>query len=208
MVRCQGSCRNNCKHANLFKPVSGTGLEVGPRRVTIVPESDFHRLIMRSTLPVVEKFQEWVFEKCCRPSARPGDIVPAVRKKAECQPSMKGEETIKGQDLIPFEYEDRPVRVIKDETGELWWMAKAVAKVLRYAHTDQAVRIHCKYSKLFKTGDSPVLEIGPRGALIIPESDLYRLIMRSSMPDAEKFQDWVVEEVCPLSARLGNIGCL
>jgi len=37
----------------------------------------------------------------------------------------------------------------------------------------------------------------PRGVYIIPESDLYHLIMRSNMPDAERFQDWVVETVLP-----------
>ncbi|MFL0983493.1 BRO-N domain-containing protein [Vibrio parahaemolyticus] len=31
----------------------------------------------------------------------------------------------------------------------------------------------------------------------IPENDIYRLVMRSNKPDAEKFQDWVCEEVLP-----------
>lgn len=31
----------------------------------------------------------------------------------------------------------------------------------------------------------------------IEEFDIYRLIMRSNKPDAEKFQDWVCEEVLP-----------
>lgn len=32
---------------------------------------------------------------------------------------------------------------------------------------------------------------------LIPESDVYRLVMRSKLPSAERFQDWVVEEVLP-----------
>ncbi len=31
----------------------------------------------------------------------------------------------------------------------------------------------------------------------ISENDIYRLVMRSNKPDAEKFQDWVCEEVLP-----------
>jgi anti-repressor protein len=38
---------------------------------------------------------------------------------------------------------------------------------------------------------------GVRRVAIIPESDLYRLVMRSKLPAAEKFEEWVVEEVLP-----------
>jgi len=30
--------------------------------------------------------------------------------------------------------------------------------------------------------------------VIIPESDLYRLIMRSNLEEAETFQDWIVDD--------------
>lgn len=41
---------------------------------------------------------------------------------------------------------------------------------------------------------------------IIPESDVYRLVMRSNLPNAERFQDWVVEEVLPSIRRAGGYG--
>jgi len=37
----------------------------------------------------------------------------------------------------------------------------------------------------------------------IPESEVYRLVMRSKLPDAEKFQDWVCEEVHPSIRKTG-----
>lgn len=49
----------------------------------------------------------------------------------------------------------------------------------------------------------------PQGAQpynIIPESDVYRLVMRSNLPDAERFQDWVVEEVLPSIRKTGGYG--
>ena len=43
-----------------------------------------------------------------------------------------------------------------------------------------------------------------RGALIIPERDLYRLIMRSKLPVAERFEEWVVGEVLPAIRKTGG----
>ena len=39
---------------------------------------------------------------------------------------------------------------------------------------------------------------------IIPESDVYRLVIRSNLPGAERFQGWVVEEVLPASRKHGG----
>lgn len=38
----------------------------------------------------------------------------------------------------------------------------------------------------------------------IPESDLYRLTMKSQLPSAEKFSDWVVEEILPSIRKNGG----
>ncbi len=38
---------------------------------------------------------------------------------------------------------------------------------------------------------------------IIPESDVYRLIHGSTQPAAERFQDWVYEEVLPSIRKTG-----
>ena len=89
------------------------------------------------------------------------------------------------------------IRVVEGEGKNPWFVAKDVAKILGYQDTDQSIRKHCKHAELFKPVDSTGLGIGPRGVIIIPESDLYRLIMRSNLPNAEQFQDWVVEEVLP-----------
>ena len=92
------------------------------------------------------------------------------------------------------------VRVIVQD-GEPWFIASDVAKALGYERPNDAVNTHCKKVNKFSYGDSP------RGAQpynIIPESDVYRLIMRSNLPNAERFQDWVVEEVIPSIRKTGN----
>ena len=40
--------------------------------------------------------------------------------------------------------------------------------------------------------------------LFIPESDLYRLVFGSKLPNAERFTDWVTEEVLPSIRRNGG----
>lgn len=88
--------------------------------------------------------------------------------------------------------------------SEPWFVANDVASALGYAVPKKAVIDHCKYAEIFKGTDSVPLTDSPRGISIIPESDVYRLIMRSNLPSAERFQDWVVEEVLPSIRKTGN----
>ncbi|NKD55156.1 MULTISPECIES: Bro-N domain-containing protein [Haematospirillum] len=102
--------------------------------------------------------------------------------------------------IIPFSFEGHGVRTIVDESGQPWFVAKDVATLLGYSNTRKAVRDHCKGAR--DIGSSSALE-GERFAplplapqtIIIPERDVYRLVMRSRLPAAERFEDWVVGEV-------------
>jgi prophage antirepressor-like protein len=98
----------------------------------------------------------------------------------------------------------RDITTLIDQNGNPWWVAKEVCDILGYANTSKAISDHCKYSELFRSNESLYLGFNPRGVLIIPESDVYRLIMRSKVPAAEKFQDWVTEEVLPLIRKTGT----
>lgn len=96
------------------------------------------------------------------------------------------------------------LRVLLDAEGQPWFVARDVALALGYSDLDKAVRNHCKYAKIFKSANSVGLTSSPRGLSIIPEADVYRLIMRSHLPDAANFQDWVVEEVLPSLRKTGR----
>lgn len=86
--------------------------------------------------------------------------------------------------------------------GEPWFYATDVASALGYENPGNAVNIHCKktckISQLPESGNRPPVFVN-----IIPESDVYRLIMRSRLPSAERFQDWVCEEVLPSIRKTG-----
>lgn len=102
--------------------------------------------------------------------------------------------------LIPFNFKGADIRVITDSQGEPWFVAKDVADLLEYADTDQAVRTHCKAPKTY-----PVEMTGQvRHIKVIPERDVYRLVMRSKMPAAEAFEEWVVGEVLPSIRKTGS----
>lgn len=84
--------------------------------------------------------------------------------------------------------------------GEPWFVANDVAKALGYVETAKAVRTHCKgVSEV----DIPT-NGGKQKARIIQEGDIYRLIMRSKLPTAEKFEAWVCDEVLPSIRKTGG----
>lgn len=99
---------------------------------------------------------------------------------------------------------------------EPWFFAIDAAKALAYTNTKKAVRDHCKKAqpieitrgnetfppKIIDEFGEPYKIFGTPPK-IIPESDLYRLIMCSQLPEAEAFQDWVVEEVLPSIRKNG-----
>ena len=103
--------------------------------------------------------------------------------------------------LIPFEYRGASFRVVL--SGREMFIAKDVCGILGYKNASKAVADHCKHPEALSSNESLLLSGQSRGLLIIPESDLYRLIMRSNMPDAERFQDWVCEEVLPSIRKHG-----
>jgi len=106
--------------------------------------------------------------------------------------------------IIPFSFESWQVRVVTTAQGELLFIAKDVAQALGYVDTAQAVRTHCKKSKsLNAIGVVPDTTLDPQTKLI-PESDVYRLTMKSTLTSAEKFQDWVTEEVLPQIRKTGT----
>jgi prophage antirepressor-like protein len=88
------------------------------------------------------------------------------------------------------------VRVL-DIDGDPWFVAKDVAQVLGYATPQKVIHDHCKASTTVPKRNGGYLTI-------IPERDVYRLIMRSKLPAAEAFEDWVVGTVLPAIRKDGG----
>lgn len=108
--------------------------------------------------------------------------------------------------FVPFLFDGHEIRVFVDGDNEAWFVGKDVASVLGYRNTSEAVGDHCKYMKILKNSEMLVsdITIPPRGLQVVPKSDVYRLIMRSKLPSAERFQDFVVEEILPSVEEKGG----
>ncbi len=85
------------------------------------------------------------------------------------------------------------LRII-DESGTILFCATDVAKALGYARPADAVKSHCRGSVNYRPLETAG---GIQQAKFISEPDVYRLITHSKLPNAERFEAWVFEEVLP-----------
>jgi prophage antirepressor-like protein len=101
--------------------------------------------------------------------------------------------------IIPFRFQENFLRILIIDGLELF-VAKDTAKLLGYKDTDQAIRQHCKRSKSY-----PVDLTGQvRQTKLISESDVWRLIIKSRLPEADKIEEWIMEEVLPSIRKTGS----
>jgi prophage antirepressor-like protein len=80
--------------------------------------------------------------------------------------------------------------------------AADVARVLGYSNPHKAINDHCR-----PEGVNEVLVPTNGGQQIkkfISEGNLYRLISRSKLPEAEKFEKWIFDEVLPILRKTGG----
>ena len=88
------------------------------------------------------------------------------------------------------------------ENGREYFPATEVAKILGYKDPNKAINTHCK-----KDGwvIRPVIDrLGrTQEKKFINEGNLYRLITKSNLPQAEVFESWVFDEVLPSIRKTG-----
>ena len=87
-----------------------------------------------------------------------------------------------------------------EENGSVLFCGSDVAKALGYTNPSKALGDHCKgVTKRYTPTNGGKQELS-----FVPESDLYRLAFSSKLPSAEKFTDWVAEEVLPTIRKTGG----
>lgn len=84
--------------------------------------------------------------------------------------------------------------------GKPYFVGTEVAKALGYSNPRKAILDHCKG---VTKRDTPTSS-GIQSMSYINEGDLYRLIMKSKLPSAEKFESWVMDEVLPTIRKTGS----
>ncbi|QJP49303.1 hypothetical protein HKJ31_00920 [Xylella fastidiosa subsp. multiplex] len=105
------------------------------------------------------------------------------------------------QSIIPFNFHSHAVRVVMRD-GNPWFVATDVCTVLGYRNPSKAIADHLDDDER----SNEQLDRSRMGskAVIISESGLYALILRSRKPEARKFAKWVTSEVMPSIRKTGG----
>lgn len=91
------------------------------------------------------------------------------------------------------------VRTITKDS-KTYFVGNDVARALGYSETAKAIRTHCKgVSEM----DIPT-NGGVQTMKMITEGDIYRLVIKSQLPQAEKFESWVFDNVLPSIRKNGG----
>lgn len=115
--------------------------------------------------------------------------------------SNRIKEVIMGN-IIPFSYQEKEIRIIEDQDGTPWWVAKDVCGVLGFKNYRDALSNHLdEDEKGVVSADTPG---GKQELLTVNESGLYTLILKSAKPEARPFRKWVTSEVLPSIRKTGS----
>jgi len=110
-----------------------------------------------------------------------------------------------------FQFDGAVVRTFADSQGEPWFNASDVCKVLGYKNPRMSVERHCRPPGITKRDMGVVTGQKANGSdavqqvehSFINEGNLYRLIIKSRKPEAERFEAWVCDEVLPAIRKTG-----
>ena len=93
------------------------------------------------------------------------------------------------------------IRIV-EENGKYLFCGADVAKSLGYKDTVNALKTHCREDGVafYHLTDNLGRE---QKAKFISEGNLYRLIVHSKLPSAERFEQWVFDEVLPTIRKHG-----
>lgn len=92
---------------------------------------------------------------------------------------------------------------------EPWFKAKQVADILDYANTRQAIQAHVDeedkkpLNAIYQESENKTADI-LGNTIMINESGLYSLILRSKKKEAKEFKKWITSEVIPSIRRTGR----
>lgn len=114
---------------------------------------------------------------------------------------------------LTFTFSTKTLRVITID-GEPWFCAADVCDVLGYTNSRKAIADHCRargVTKRYTTSEGDVSKRDTTSTArqsqlmtYINEGNLYRLCTKSHKPEAQRFEDWVCDEVLPAIRKTGR----
>jgi prophage antirepressor-like protein len=105
-----------------------------------------------------------------------------------------------------IEFDDNIIHVIIDVDKKLWICANNLAGALEYKDIKNAIKAHTNKSdrkelQFIKTVNKIK---GHPQTRYLTESGMYKLILKSNMPKAKKFNEWITNDVLPSIRKYGN----
>ena len=104
-------------------------------------------------------------------------------------------------DMIPFQFENKDLRVVRDEDGEPWFNATDVCDALELGNARQALESHVDAEDVQKL--DTLTPGGRQRQNHVNESGLYALILGSTKDAAKRFKRWVTHDVLPEIRKTG-----
>lgn len=104
--------------------------------------------------------------------------------------------------ITNFNFNGADVRTIVLLNGEPGFVGKDVAERLGYSNTSEALQRHCRGVAFHYPIPDALGRL--QSTRILTEPDVLRLIVSSSLPEAEAFERWVFEDVLPSIRRTGQ----
>lgn len=104
--------------------------------------------------------------------------------------------------LVPFSFKGALVRVVTDDLGEPWFVAKDVAEQLGYVWNGTSRIEHVP--ELWRGVTSVVTPSGSQQMAVLSEQGLYFFLGRSDKPGALPLQMWVAGDVIPSIRKTGS----
>ena len=105
------------------------------------------------------------------------------------------------EEVAQYDFQGNAIRIVSEQDGTTLFCGKDVAVALGYKRPNDALQQHCKGAAIHRPLETAG---GIQQARFITEGDLYRLIANSKLPDAEKFERWVFDEVLPSIRKHGG----
>ena len=111
----------------------------------------------------------------------------------------------KDSKIIPFAFDENLIRTVTDESGNVWFVAKDVCRVLGIENNRDAIAGLDEDEKITVANPDGNPRAGvPHSYTMISESGLYALVFRSRKKEARAFSKWVRAEVLPTLRKTGS----
>nr|UVX89512.1 MAG: antirepressor protein KilAC domain [Bacteriophage sp.] len=107
-------------------------------------------------------------------------------------------------EIQTFNFNSATLRTMADTAGDPWFIAKDVCDILGIRTNNlRAILDEDEVTELTNDYSIDIAQNGGKSPLIISESGLYSLALKSRKPEAKEFKRWVTHEVLPTIRKHG-----